>query len=633
MSEAERADPYGVNRWGDGYVTQLDDGDLALVNPLAPDAAPISLPSIISNLEARGIQTPVLLRVASYLKHSIHHLNTCFAEAIESYKYEGVYRGVFPIKVNQQAQVIDRIAEYGAPYHFGLEAGSKPELVIALAQKLSPDALIVCNGVKDKEFIALAIRSRQLGFNTIIVLESISELNLVMEVSRELEQEPLLGVRIKLNHRVSGNWAESSGDRSTFGLTINQIVDVVDRLKKANLLHCLVLQHSHLGSQIPNVNDVRRAVTEACRVFTALSGEGVPLAYLDLGGGLGIDYTGQKSNAVNSTNYTMSEYCFNIVEAVGYAMAEAGLPHPTIVTESGRAVSAHSSFLVFSVLEATSYHNEDMPLPEADDHHLISDITAIKDYLAADRLQECFNDARYYRDELRTLFSLGNISIREMARAEKIYLHITSLIKKAADESDAIPDDMEEKFNQLVDIYHCNFSLFQSLPDVWAIDQLHPIVPLQRLNEKPTNQAILSDITCDSDGKIDRFVTGDGDSSSLPIHPLKEDENYYLGVFFVGAYQETLGDLHNLFGDTNVVTIDFDGVGGIKILNEVEGDSISDVLSYVEYDPRDCVDAFKKIVEQAVSDGKISVKERKSLIATYKGLMNGYTYFESSETL
>lgn len=633
MNDAERADPYGVDRWGDGYVTQMDDGDLALLNPLAPDALPVSLPSIIANLEARGIQTPVLVRVASYLKHSIHNLNNCFAEAIESCKYQGVYRGVFPIKVNQQAQVIDRIAEYGEPYNFGLEAGSKPELVIALSQTLSPDALIVCNGVKDKEFIALAIRSRQLGFNTIIVLESINELNLVIEVAKEIDQEPLLGVRIKLNHRVSGNWAESSGDRSTFGLTINQIVDVVDKLKAANLLHCLVLQHSHLGSQIPNVNDVRRAVTEACRVFTALSSEGVPLAYLDLGGGLGIDYTGQNSNAVNSTNYTMSEYCYNIVEAVGYAMEEAGLAHPTIVTESGRAVSAHSSFLVFSVLEATSYHNDTMPKPEADDHHLIGDISAIGGYIAPERLQECFNDARYYRDELRTLFSLGNISIREMARAEKIYLHITSLIKKMADESDTIPDDMEEKFNQLVDIYHCNFSLFQSLPDVWAIDQLHPIIPLQRLNETPSNQAILSDITCDSDGKIDRFVTGDGESSALPIHPLKEDENYYLGVFFVGAYQETLGDLHNLFGDTNVVTIDFDGKGGIKLLNEVEGDSISDVLSYVEYDPRDCVDAFKKIVEQAVSAGTISVKERKSLIANYKGLMNGYTYFESSETL
>lgn len=624
-------DIYGVERWGDGYVCQQDNGELGLVNPLMPNDPPLSLPSIISNLEARGIQTPVLVRVASFLKHSIDHLNNCFAEAIESYKYQGVYRGVFPIKVNQQAQVIDRITEYGALYDYGLEAGSKPELVIALSQKLSAEALIICNGVKDKEFIELAIRARQIGFNVVIVLESISELELVIEVAEEIDLKPMLGVRIKLNHRVSGKWAESSGDRSTFGLSINQIIDVVDRLRDVELLDCLVLQHSHLGSQIPNVNDVRRAVSEACRVFTALSGEGVPLSYLDLGGGLGIDYTGQKSDAVNSVNYSMAEYCSNIVESVGYAMEAAGLPHPTIVTESGRAVVAHSSLLVFGVLEATAYQKDEMPLPEPDDHHLISDLVAVKDYMSIERVQECFNDARYYRDELRTLFSFGNISIREMARAEKIYLHLSALIKSITDNEDTPPEGMEDKLSQLVDIYHCNFSLFQSLPDVWAIDQLHPIVPLQRLNEKPTRNAILSDITCDSDGKIDRFVTEDGDASSLPVHELRDDEKYYLGVFFVGAYQETLGDLHNLFGDTNVVTIDFDGKGGFKLLNEVEGDSISDVLSYVEYDPKDCIDAFKEKLEQAVSEGKIGVKDRKTMMTIYKDSMNGYTYFEGAD--
>ncbi|MEP0943101.1 MAG: biosynthetic arginine decarboxylase [Rhizobiaceae bacterium] len=631
MDTGEATDPYGVDRWGDGYVAQMANGDLGLLNPMDPSAAPVSLPSVVASLEERGIQTPVMIRIASYLKHSIQSLNTCFSDAMETYGYAGVYRGVFPIKVNQQAQVIKRITEYGMPYHYGLEAGSKPELVIALSQQLSPEALIVCNGVKDREFIEIALRARNLGFNPVIVLESMSELDLVIAVSKELDIEPLLGVRIKLTHRVSGNWAESSGDRSTFGLSINQIVDAVDILRKADLLHCLVLQHSHLGSQIPNVNDVRRAVTEACRVFTALSAEEVPLTYLDLGGGLGIDYTGQKSNAVNSTNYSMAEYCSNIVEAVKYAMDEAQLPHPTLVTESGRAVAAHSSFLALSVLEATSYHGDELPTPEADDHHLISDLAAIKSYLSADRVQECFNDARYYRDELRTLFSLGNISIREMARAEKIYLYVSSLIKSLVDEVGSPSEDMQEKLGQLVDIYHCNFSLFQSLPDVWAIDQLHPIVPLQRLDETPTNQAVLSDITCDSDGKVDRFVTADGDANALPVHNLKPDEAYHLGVFFIGAYQETLGDLHNLFGDTNVVTMDFDGNGGMKLLHEVEGDSISDVLSYVEYDPRDCMDAFKEVVEQAVSEGKVSVRERKHLIATYRGLMNGYTYFENSE--
>lgn len=632
MSDGKSTDPYGVSRWGDDYLGISDAGELMLKNPMQPKALPVSLPSIVENLEARGIQTPVLVRVASYLRHSIDHLNQCFGDAIKASKYRGKYRGVFPIKVNQQAQVVARITDYGAPWHYGLEAGSKPELVIALSQKLSKDALIICNGVKDREFLSLAIRSRQLGFNTVIVLESIGELDLLIDVARDLDMEPLLGIRIKLTHRVSGKWAESSGDRSSFGLSISQIVGAVDRLREEGLLHCLVLQHSHLGSQIPNVNDVRRAVTEACRIYAELKGEGVPLDFLDLGGGLGVDYTGERTGSVNSTNYSTAEYCSNLVEAVGYAMDEAGLDHPNIVTESGRAVSAHSSFLVVKVLETTHYDAPTMPEIGKDDHHLIRDLASIPSYLSAERAQECLNDARYYRDEMRTLFSYGSLGIREMARGELAYLHICSLIKEAiAPFEDDLPVEMVEKLGELSDIYHCNFSLFQSLPDVWAIDQVHPIVPLQRLNEYPKRKAVISDITCDSDGKIDRFVTEEGEVSVLPVHDLGEGEDYYLGTFFVGAYQETLGDLHNLFGDTNVVTIDFDGNGGTRLLHEVEGDTISDVLSYVEYDPRDCIDDFKSLVEEAVASGRIGVKERRSLIAAYKGAMAATTYVENSE--
>lgn len=630
MDKSAIDDIYGVNRWGADFLRVLPDGDLALLNPLQPDDEPVSLPSIVTNLEERGIQTPVLLRVASYLKYSIQNLNASFARAIANTDYKGVYRGVFPIKVNQQAQVIDRIAEYGMPFDFGFEAGSKAELVVALAQDLAPNSLIICNGTKDKEFISLAIRSRQLGLNTIIVVESVKELELVIEVSKELNLDPGLGLRIKLNHRVSGKWEASSGDRSRFGLSIDQIVHVVDRLRDADLLHCVILQHSHMGSQIQNVNDVRRATTEACRVFVELAKEGVPLKYLDLGGGLGIDYTGHKTNSVNSLNYTTEEYCTNVIEVVGYAMDDAGLTHPTIVTESGRAVVAHSSLLVFSVLDTTLYDAVDMPEPLADDHHMISDMAAIRNYISEGRLQECLNDARYYRDELRTMFSLGNISIREMARAEQIYRYVASLLRDIGVKAET-SDELEQSLSQLVDIYHCNFSLFQSLPDVWAIDQLHPIVPLQRLNEVPTRRALLADITCDSDGKVDRFVTDEGETNQLPVHDLSENEDYKLGVFFVGAYQETLGDLHNLFGDTNVVTIDLDGDGGFELLNEVEGDTISEVMSYVEYDPRDCIDAFKKTVDKALRAGKIDAAERKSLTTTYKNLMAGYTYFERED--
>jgi arginine decarboxylase len=618
---------FGIERWGKGIIKVLPDGDIGLVDPLARSNGAISLPGIIRNLEQRGIQTPVLLRVSSYLEYGIRHLNESFRDAIEAAGYRGSYRGVFPIKVNQQAQVIERIVEYGRRFAYGLEAGSKPELVIALSRPLEPEALIVCNGVKDEEFVRLAILSRKLGFNTVIVLESPRELDTVIAVSRELGLDPLLGVRIKLTNQIGGAWAASSGDRSSFGLNSDQLVATIDRLRDAGLLHCLKLQHSHLGSQIPDVNDVRRAAAEACRYFTELAREGVALTHLDLGGGLGVDYTGEKRATESSVNYTVEEYCSNVVETVRYAMDEAGLDHPTLVTESGRAVVALSSMLIFNVLEATLYDVEHAPDPEPGDHHLVSDLATVNSYLGPDRLQECINDASYYRNELRALFRRGAVDLRQVARGERIYLQLMSRIRRLAHTAESSPE-IDEQLDQIADIYHCNFSLFQSLPDVWAIDQLHPIVPLQRLNEPPDRRAILSDITCDSDGKIDRFILADGISPSLPVHTLDEDEPYYIGVLFVGAYQETLGDLHNLFGDTNVATIELKENGGFDLLQEVEGDTIAEVLSYVEYNPRDCMEAFRQIVETAISEDRLKVRERKALIEAYRDSINGYTYYE-----
>lgn len=620
-------DIYGVSRWGKGLISVLPNGDVGLNDPLHQDTPPISLPEIITDLESRGIASPVLLRVSSFLEYEIQHINQSFAAAIERVGYKAPYRGVFPIKVNQQAQVVDRIVEYGRPFHFGLEAGSKPELVIALAHRLPKDALIVCNGVKDAEFIRLAILSRKIGFNTVIVLESPKEAETVIEVTRELGVEPLLGVRVKLTHRIGGKWQESSGDRSTFGMNTDQLLQVVDRLRDVGLLHCLQLQHSHLGSQVPDVHDVRRAAGEACRYFTALREEGAPLTHLDLGGGLGVDYTGEKRSAENSINYSVEEYCSNVVETVAYAMDEAGLDHPVLVTESGRAVSATSSMLIFDVLEATLYDAPDAPALDPEDHHYVSDLAAISGYLVPDRVQECWNDATYYRDEMRALFRRGAVDLRQMARAERIYLSLVSKIKAlAASMEDA--GEMDTLLEQVADVYHCNFSLFQSLPDVWAIDQMHPIVPLQMLNQTPDRRAVLSDITCDSDGKVDKFILADGMSPSLPVHSLPETGRYYLGVFFVGAYQETLGDLHNLFGDTNVVTIELKPEGGFDLLHELEGDTISQVLSYVEYDPADCVAAFRKMVDEAISKGTLASSERKVLMGAYRESINGYTYYE-----
>ncbi|MBO9436244.1 biosynthetic arginine decarboxylase [Ruegeria sp. R13_0] len=618
---------YGVEKWGKGLIEVTEQGEIGLRNPMSPDTAAISLPGILNDLDDRGIKAPMLLRVSSYLEHEIAHLNESFADAIARVGYKGPYRGVFPIKVNQQAQVVDRIVEFGKKYNYGLEAGSKPELVVALAHRLAPEALIVCNGVKDAEFIQLAILSRKIGFNTVIVLESPKEADTVIEVYRELGIEPLIGVRVKLTNQISGKWEESSGDRSAFGMNTDQLVATVDKLREAGLLHCLKLQHSHLGSQVQDVNDVRRAVGEACRYYTELTREGVPLTHLDLGGGMGVDYTGEKKAAENSINYTVEEYCSNVVETVAYAMDEAEIAHPTLVTESGRAVVATSSMLVFNVLETTLYDAPTAPDVEPDDNHLVSDLAAVHGYLSKDRLQECWNDATFYRNELRALFRRGYVDLRQMARAERIYLSLMARLKALA-ASDDLETDVDDQLEKVADIYHCNFSLFQSLPDVWAIDQLHPIVPLQGLNETPDRRAVLSDITCDSDGKIDQFILADGVSPSLPVHSLPDEGEYFMGVFFVGAYQETLGDLHNLFGDTNVVTIDLRADGGFDLLHEQEGDTISQVLSYVEFDPQDCVAAFRKMVDEAISTGTLQAKDRKTLMSAYRDSINGYTYYE-----
>lgn len=618
---------YGVDKWGRDLITVTPGGEIALRHTTNPDAPAVPLPAILQDLEERGIKPPVLLRVASYLEKEIQHLNDSFAQAIAAAGYQAPYRGVFPIKVNQQAQVVDRIVEFGRPYHYGLEAGSKPELVVALAHRLPKEALIVCNGIKDEEFIRLAIISRQLGFNTVIVLESPMEAETVIKVTKELGLEPLLGVRVKLTNQIGGKWQESSGDRSTFGMNTDQLLRVVDRLRSNDLLHCLKLQHSHLGSQVPDVNDVRRAVGEGCRYYTELVAEGVPLEYLDLGGGLGVDYTGEKKASENSINYTVEEYCTNVVETVAYAMDEANIAHPTVVTESGRAVVATSSMLLFNVLESTLYDAPDMPPVAEEDHHLLKDMVAITDYLSADRVQECWNDAFFYRNELRALFRRGYVDLRQMARAERIYLYLMARIKALVATTD-VDGDLTDQLKNIADIYHCNFSLFQSLPDVWAIDQLHPIAPLQMLNTPPDRRAVLSDITCDSDGKLDRFILEDGESSTIPVHSLSEDKTYYMGVFFIGAYQETLGDLHNLFGDTNVVTIELREDGGFDLLHEQEGDTISEVISYVEFDPSDLSAAFRKMVDEQISAGVLQARDRKRIVDAYRDSLNGYTYYE-----
>ena len=627
--EIERADElYGVSRWGGGFIRILENGHIGLVHPDRPDAVPTDLMHIIDSLNERGITAPVLLRVADFISYRIDQINALFAAAIEEQGYKNRYQGVFPVKVNQQAQVIDRIVDYGRPHDFGLEVGSKAELLIALAQDLGPRAALICNGVKDAEFVRLALMSQRLGFNVFIVLESPREVDLVLREADALEVRPQLGIRIKLTHKVSGNWAASSGDRSTFGMSIAQVMDVVDALRARHYLDCLKLQHSHLGSQVPNIIEIRMAAQEACRFFIEISREGAPLEFLDLGGGLGVDYTGEHRAAENSTNYTLSEYCLNIVETVRYAMDEAEMEHPVIITESGRSCVAQSSMLLFNVLEATRYDSPEPVWAHPDDHMILKNMLNIESYLNAERVHECWNDLVFYRNEMRALLKTGQVSLRETAKAERVHLYLMNRIKTLLAGVEGDNDEMELAVQQAADIYHGNFSLFQSLPDVWAIDQLHPIAPLHRLREKPTRRAVISDITCDSDGKIDRFVLGDGVAKTLPVHALNAASDYYLGVFFVGAYQETLGDLHNLFGDTNVVTVELQSDGRFELMHEQEGDTVAEVLTYVEYEPRRLVDGFKAIVERAVHDGAISARDRRAMIDAFKDSIHGYTYFE-----
>ena len=627
---SQLTDRYGFDRWGKDWFIRLPNGNVGLLNPNDPTAPPADLRAIIDSLNQRGITAPLLLRIADFLKHRIQLIHNSFNSAIQELGYKGTYQGVFPVKVNQQAQVIDRIVEFGSQYDFGLEVGSKAELLIALSQNLSPNAALICNGVKDSEFIRLALLSQRLGYNTFLVMENPNELEQILDIAEATGIRPQLGIRIKLTHRVSGKWADSSGDRSTFGLTIAQVVEVIDQLKSRKFIDCLILQHSHLGSQIPNILEIRLAAQEACRFYTELAKEGVPLRYLDLGGGLGIDYTGEHSDNVNSTNYGLEEYCYNTIETVKLEMDAAGIPHPSILTESGRACVAHSSMLVFNVLETTHY-DSDIPVDRNEEEHpLLENLRSVEKYLAPRRVQECWNDVTFYRNEIRALFRRGQINLRTTATAEKVSLHLIQKIIKLSEENDDEKDgeSQEEFHRRTADILHCNFSLFQSLPDVWAIDQIHPIAPLQRLNEEPTRRAILSDITCDSDGRVENFALAEGVSSILPVHKIAEGEEYYLGVFFIGAYQETLGDLHNLFGDTNVVTIELGKNGGYDLVHEQEGDSVSEVLGYVEYDPKRMLDAFKSRIEKAVAKGDLSPSDRREMIKDFKDSLQGYTYYE-----
>ena len=628
-SPEKSADLYGVESWGhkffginkDGHVTvKLEDGE---------KSAKVSLHEVIEGLRDRGTHVPVLLRFRDLLHSRITEINEAFKEAIKITKYSGNYRGVYPIKVNQQRQVIEEIAEFGKKYHYGLEAGSKPELIAALAHMHDPDAYIICNGYKDEEFIDLALHSQKMGMKIMLVLEMPSELDLILNRSRKIGVLPNLGIRIRLSTKGSGRWQESAGDNSVFGLNAAQVIGVVDSLKASGHLACLKMLHYHQGSQIPNIAAIREGCTEAVRIYCDLVKEGAPMGVLDVGGGMAVDYDGSHTNFASSCNYSIQEYCTDIVEVVAQQCDRVGVKHPNLISESGRAVVSYYSVLVFNILDVTSSQTSDKePVMPKKAPQNLTNLLHVNKTLSKKNLQESMNDAVYYRDQVRAMFLYGAATLRERGLAEAWYWHILTRISNMIADMDDVPEELTKLANGLADFYYGNFSLFQSLPDSWAIDQLFPILPIHRLDEKPKHRAVLADITCDCDGKIDRFIEKEGVSKVLPLHGLKPDEPYYIGIFLVGAYQETLGDLHNLLGDTNVVGVHLEK-GKPVYTHEVEGDTVADVLTYVEFDPKELVSKFRNFAEKAVTDGRISPKERKEIMDLYRAGLGGYTYFES----
>lgn len=625
----QSADLYGIREWGAGYFDVSEQGDAVVTVNVGGGTINVPIIDIANGMKERGLTMPAVLRIENLLDDRIARLNDAFARAIKQAGYQNHYRGVFPIKVNQQCHVIEEIADFGSRYHHGFEAGSKAELLIALSHLKDRDSLIICNGYKDAEFVELGLYAQQMGIRCFFVLETPTELPIILERSRALGIEPLIGVRLKLAVAVDGHWSADSGDRSIFGLSTAALLDVVEQLKSANMLHCLQLLHCHIGSQVPNIRNIRAGVLEACHYYAGLIKEGAPMGYMDLGGGLAVDYEGARTNSTHSMNYQLDEYCVNIIETLLETLDPLGIEHPVLITESGRATVAYSSMLLFNILDVRSHAPKPLPekLPEGC-HDMIHNLMAVLDDINERNVQECYNDALYYRDEVRGLFHRGQATLRERALAENINLEVISRILNVLARMEKVPTALENLAEQFSDIYYGNFSLFQSLPDIWAIDQIFPIMPIHRLNEEPTREAVIADITCDCDGKIDRFATPEGYRKTLPLHPLKDGEDYLLSVFLVGAYQETLGDLHNLFGDANVVSVSVKADGSFEFVREFHGDSIADVLSYVEYDPKVVLEKFRRKAEEAVRDGLISVAKRQQMLKAFRESLQGYTYFE-----
>ena len=618
---------YNINGWGNPYFGVNADGNMFVIP--GKDETQVDLREVMDELSLRDITPPVLLRFPDILDSRIEQISNCYKEAAKEYDYKGENFIIYPIKVNQVEPVVQEIISHGKKFNLGLEAGSKPELHAVIALQCQSDSIIVCNGYKDRSYIELALLAQKMGKRIFIVVEKLNELELIADTAKKMNVCPNLGIRIKLATSGSGKWEESGGDASKFGLTSSELLEALQILDKKDMRDCLKLIHFHIGSQITKIRRIQAALREASQFYVQLHQMGYGVEFVDCGGGLGVDYDGTRSSSSESSvNYTTQEYINDCVYSFVEASDKYGLPHPNVITESGRSLTAHHSVLVIDVLETASL--PEMPEEfeaKQSDHQLVKDLYDIWDNLMPNTMLEDWHDAEQIREEALNLFNHGIVDLKTRAEIERMFWSVCREVNIMAKSLRHVPEELRSLDKLLADKYFCNFSLFQSLPDSWAIDQLFPIAPLQRLNERPTRSATLQDITCDSDGKVANFVTDRHISHILPVHNFKKKEAYYLGVFLVGAYQEILGDMHNLFGDTNAVHISAKD-GKYSIDKTVDGETVAEVLDYVQYNPKKLVRQLEMWVTKSVKEGKISLEEGKEFLANYRSGLYGYTYFE-----
>jgi arginine decarboxylase len=627
---ADSASLYGIANWGQGYFSVNDDGHVS-VHPRQDPQQNIDLKKLVDELRERDIQLPCLIRFTDILQHRVQQLHDAFQKSIREHEYKGRYRCVYPIKVNQQRHVVEEIHDMGKEFGFGLEAGSKPELLAVMAIVDNNDTPIVCNGFKDDEFIEAVILATKIGRNIIPVVEKFSELELIVKYAKQHNVKPSIGVRVKLAARGSGRWEQSGGVRSKFGLFVSEVVEALDYLRVHGMGDCLNLLHFHLGSQINNIRNIKGAIIELSRVYTELQRLGAGLQYVDVGGGLGVDYDGSKTDFGSSINYGLQEYANDVVFHIKEICDQKGVAHPTIISESGRAMVAYHSVLVFNVIGWSGFARFDLPsdLNDKQRADLPAPVINLFDTycgVTEANYMEYYHDAHVSRDAILNLFSLGYCNLEDRALGEKLYFGICAKVLGIIRKMEYVPDEFQNLEAMLSDTYFCNFSIFQSMPDSWAIDQLFPIMPIHRLKEEPTCRGILADITCDSDGKVDRFIDRRHVKSTLELHEYK-NEDYCLAAFLVGAYQEILGDLHNLLGDTNAVHVTVDETG-YSIDEVIEGDTVREVLQYVQFSADDLLRSMRKMVEKALREQKLSFDESRVLLKFYENGLEGYTYLE-----